>query len=384
MALSQATIDVVKATAPVVGENAEKITTTFYKIMFDRYPMVKEFFNQSHQREGLQQKALANAVVAYALNIENLGALGGAVDEITERHASLNVQPEHYPIVGECLLAAIGEVLGDAVTPEIAAAWGEAYNFLAEILTGVEKSKYEKTAEKAGGWNGYKSFKVVKKVQESASVISFYFAAEDGTPIISYDAGQYISIKMEVPELGKTVRNYSLSDWGGKYLRISVKKDGAFSEYLHESINEGDTVELNAPYGVFTLTSGDGGVVLVSGGVGVTPMLSMLHKLGKNESKRNVSFLHGIQNKEELAFEDEMKKLTAKENFSYSISFSDEGKKIGIEDLKEASNGVKETDFYICGPKGMMQSLYAGLKDWGVADENIHYEYFGPKGTIEA
>ena len=105
MALSQATIDIVKATAPVVGENAEKITTTFYKIiMFDRYPPVKEFFNQSHQREGLQQKALANAVVAYALNIENLGALGGAVDEITERHASLNVQPEHYPIVGECLL----------------------------------------------------------------------------------------------------------------------------------------------------------------------------------------------------------------------------------------------------------------------------------------
>ena len=85
MALSQATIDIVKATAPVVGENAEKITTTFYKIMFDRYPMVKEFFNQSHQREGLQQKALANAVVAYALNIENLGALGGAVDE-TLRH----------------------------------------------------------------------------------------------------------------------------------------------------------------------------------------------------------------------------------------------------------------------------------------------------------
>ena len=113
-------------------------------------------------------------------------------------------------------------------------------------------------------------------------------------------------------------------------------------------------------------------------------MLSMLHKLGKNESKREVKFLHGTQNKEELAFEDEMKKLTTKDNFSYSISFSDEGKKIGLEDLKEASNGVKETDFYICGPREMMKSLYAGLKDWGVADENIHYEYFGPKGTIEA
>ena len=109
----------------------------------------------------------------------------------------------------------------------------------------------------------------------------------------------------------------------------------------------------------------------------------MLHKLGKNESNREVKFLHGTQNQTELAFEEEIKSLTSKDNFSYSISFSDDGKKIGLDDLKEASNGVKETDFYIRGPRGMMQSLYA-LKGWGVADENIHYEYFGPKGTIEA
>ena len=95
-------------------------------------------------------------------------------------------------------------------------------------------------------------------------------------------------------------------------------------------------------------------------------------------------FLHGTQNQSELAFEEEIKELTPKDNFSYSISFSDDGKKISIEDLKEASNGVKETDFYICGPRGMMQSLYAELKGWGVMTKNIHYEYFGPKGTIEA
>jgi nitric oxide dioxygenase len=382
MALSQATIDIVKATAPVVGENAEKITNRFYPIMFERYPMVKEFFNQSHQREGLQQKALANAVVAYALNIDNLGALGGAVEGIAERHASLNVQPEHYPIVGECLLAAIGEVLGDAVTPEVANAWGEAYGFLAEILIGVEKTKYQKTADKAGGWNGYKSFKVIKKVQESASITSFYFEAADGTPIISYNSGQYISIKLDLGEEQKSVRNYSLSDWGGKNLRISVKKDGAFSTFLHDKINEGDCVELNAPYGVFKLEKGQGAVVFASGGVGVTPMLSMLHELSKNESKRKVSFLHGTQNKAELAFEDEIKSLTEKENFSYAISFSEDNKKISIADLKAASNNVKETDFYICGPVGMMKALCSDLKSWGVADENIHYEYFGPSEAI--
>ncbi|EDM28195.1 flavohemoglobin [Lentisphaera araneosa HTCC2155] len=382
MALSQETIDIVKATAPVVGENAEKITSRFYPIMFERYPMVKEFFNQSHQRDGLQQKALAGAVVAYALNIDNLGALGGAVEGITERHASLNVQPEHYPIVGECLLAAIAEVLGDAVTPEIANAWGEAYGFLAEILIGAEKAKYAKTAEKAGGWNGYKSFKVIKKVKESASITSFYFEAEDGTPIISYDSGQYISMKLDLGEEQKSVRNYSLSNWGGKYLRISVKKDGDFSTHLHDKINEGDCVELNAPYGVFKLAPGEGAVVLVSGGVGITPMLSMLNQLSKNESTREVSFLHGTQNKDELAFEDEVKALTEKDNFSYEVSFSDEGKKISIDDLKKASNNVKETDFYVCGPVGMMKALCSDLKSWGVADENIHYEYFGPSGTL--
>ena len=191
----------------------------------------------------------------------------------------------------------------------------------------LKKRKYAKTAEKAGGWNGYKSFKVVKKVKESASITSFYFEAEDGTPVISYDSGQYISMKLDLGEEQKSVRNYSLSNWGGKYLRISVKKDGAFSTHLHDKINEGDCVDLNAPYGVFKLAQGEGPVVLVSGGVGVTPMLSMLNQLSKNESKREVSFLHGTQNKDELAFEDEVKALTEKDNFSYEVSFSDEGKK---------------------------------------------------------
>ncbi|WDE98384.1 NO-inducible flavohemoprotein [Lentisphaera profundi] len=382
MALSQTTIDIVKATTPVVGANAEKITTTFYKIMFERYPMVKEFFNQTHQKAGKQQQALANAVVAYAMNIENLGALAGAVDGITERHASLNILPEHYPIVGECLLAAIAEVLGDAVTPEVADAWGEAYGFLADILIGVEKAKYAKTAEKAGGWNGYKEFKVAKKVKESASVTSFYFEAADGTPVISYDAGQYISIKLEIPGEGNIVRNYSLSDWGGESLRISVKKDGMFSTHLHNEIKEGDTVKLNAPYGVFKLDSNSRPIVLVSGGVGLTPMLSMLHKLSKTNSSRSVSFLHGTQNQSELAFENEIKELTQKSNFSVKTFFTEDNKRIGLEQLQEACDGVKETDFYICGPATMMKALYKSLKDWGVAEENIHYEYFGPSDTI--
>src|SRR5215510_2184650 len=116
-------IAIIKATAPVVARHAERITTVFYPLMFERYPQVREVFNQAHQHGGSQPRALANAVVAYASNIDNLGALGVAVERIVQKHVSLNITPPQYQIVGECLLEAIGRVLGDAVTPEIGAAW---------------------------------------------------------------------------------------------------------------------------------------------------------------------------------------------------------------------------------------------------------------------
>ncbi|HEX6960561.1 MAG TPA: globin domain-containing protein, partial [Lacipirellula sp.] len=114
--LSERTIQIVKVTAPVVAQQAEAITRRFYTLMFAGNPEVKAYFNQAHQHSGGQQKALAGAICAYAANIDNLAALGPAVELIANKHCSLGIQPEHYPIVGQHLLAAIKDVLGGAAT----------------------------------------------------------------------------------------------------------------------------------------------------------------------------------------------------------------------------------------------------------------------------
>ncbi|MCA9029018.1 MAG: NO-inducible flavohemoprotein, partial [Planctomycetaceae bacterium] len=152
--LSESTIQIVKSTAPAVAQHAEAITRRFYSLMFAGNPEVKAFFNQAHQHSGGQQKALAGAICAYAANIDNLGALGPAVELIAQKHCSLGIQREQYPIVGKHLLVAIRDVLGDAATDDVIAAWAEAYGFLAEVCIGRESEIYEEQASAAGGWNG--------------------------------------------------------------------------------------------------------------------------------------------------------------------------------------------------------------------------------------
>lgn len=140
--LSAESVAIVKATAAVVAEHARKITDTFYQTMFTNNPEALAFFNKTNQKIGKQPKALANAVVAFALNIESLGNLAGAVDIMAHKHCGLNVLPVHYSIVESNMMLAIAAVLGDAVTPEIAAAWNEALKALSKILYTREEELY--------------------------------------------------------------------------------------------------------------------------------------------------------------------------------------------------------------------------------------------------
>ena len=142
--LSQKTIDVVKSTIPVLKEHGVEITTTFYKRMFEKNPEVKEMFNMDKQNSGEQPKALAMTVLAAAQNIDNLEALLPAVKKIAQVHVDCKVKPEHYPIVGENLLAAIKEVLGDAATEDVISAWVEAYGVIAKVFIDVEADLYSK------------------------------------------------------------------------------------------------------------------------------------------------------------------------------------------------------------------------------------------------
>lgn len=261
MSLSEKTINIVKATAPVMAEHGEAITRYFYQLLFSHHPELLNIFNTSHQKTGRQQAALAAAVYGYAAHIDNLEALSDAVRRIAHKHASFNVKPEHYPIVGEHLLAAVAHVLGDAATDEILEAWAEAYQFLANLFIEVEEGIYQDSEGHSGGWRGTREFRVARKVKESDLITSFYFEPVDGKPVADFKPGQYIGLYITPHNsANRCVRQYSLSDASnGKSYRISVKREGTeaiqgvVSNYLHDYVQEGDAVELSPPAGDFFL-----------------------------------------------------------------------------------------------------------------------------------
>jgi nitric oxide dioxygenase len=405
--LSEKTIEIVKEITPVVAENAETITRRFYKLMFEGNPEVQAFFNQAHQHSGGQQKALAGAICAYFTNIDNLEALGPAVEIIAQKHCSLGIQPEHYPIVGKHLLAAIKDVMGEAATPEIIGAVAEAYEFLANVCIGREQAIYQQQESVEGGWNGYRKFVVDQKVPESEVITSFYLRPEDGGQLPRFLPGQYITVRIDHPTTPTSPRNYSLSDEPGKgHYRISVKResgmenaspDGLISTYLHDVVQPGDVLELGPPCGEFTIdptTVGERPIVFLAGGVGVTPLLSMAKSLVTQGVIAPIHFVQAAKNSGVQAFADELYKLISDKDFVEVQVLYDEPREDDVESGKCDRTGMIDTevlrqwtpiadgDFYFCGPKPFMQTVHSGLKELGVDDSRIHFEFFGPRDEI--
>ena len=319
--LSQKTIDIVKSTAPILETHGVDITTYFYKTMFEAHPELLNIFNHANQSQGRQQTALANTVYAAAKHIDQLEVLIPAVTQIAQKHRSLTVKPEHYPIVGEYLLKAIKGVLGDAATDEIIGAWGEAYGVIAQVFIDIEKEMYAEAAEKSGGWEDFKEFIVEKKVTESSLITSFYLKAKDGIRSMVLP-GQYITIRLSIPGHEYLFnRQYSLSQApGSESFRISVKREadhnpqGKVSNYLHDRLNVGDAIEVSAPAGDFYLEKGEQPVALISGGVGITPMMAMLSSIAENEPNRKTVFVHAARNKDAHAFGEEASAFVEKLN----------------------------------------------------------------------
>ena len=165
--------------------------------MFAGNPETLAYFNPAHQHAGDQQRALAGAICAYAANIDNLAALGPAVELIAQKHCSLGIRPEHYPIVGKHLLVAIKDVLGDAATDEVIAAWGEAYGLLAKIFIDREAEIYRQQAAAPGGWNGYRRFVVDRKRPRKRDRHLVLSAPGDGGPLPTFKPGQYITVNID-------------------------------------------------------------------------------------------------------------------------------------------------------------------------------------------
>lgn len=415
MPITDEQIAIVKSTVPILRTGGEALTTHFYKIMFRDHPSVRALFNQTHQSSGAQPRALANSVLAYAENIDALQNLGPVAAQIVAKHVALQVLPEHYPIVGGCLLQAIREVLGpETATDEVIAAWGAAYGQLADILIGAEAKAYKEIAETTGGWAGAREFIVAKKHAEADGIVSFHLRPADGKAVIAYKPGQYIGLQLFAGTPQEARRNYSLSQAAdGASLRITVKKEagGVVSTHLHEAVKEGDTLNVFPPSGNFVLAAPSSPAsprptVLISGGVGITPTIAMLQALSQQQEQQpsDVRFVHFSRSAAVHPFKADVEAIVAKNPAAFSHHFFYTRGADALADAAtarpadedvanydfarfdqwlptgeaSASGAGADVDVYLLGPSAFMRRMRKGLIARGVPEAQIAFEFFGP------
>lgn len=404
--LSAETIAIVKATVPALEAHGTDITARMYERLFED-EAIRDLFNQSHHgATGSQPKALAAAILAYARNIDRLEVLGGAVERIAQKHVALTIEPAHYPYVARALLAAIGDVLGAAATPAILAAWGEAFWFLANLLIGREADIYRELASQPGGWSGWRDFAIESVVEESAVIRSFTLVPVDGYPVLRHKPGQYLGFSFEVPGIGMLRRNYSISCApNDRAYRITVKREaapnpdsapGQVSTWLHDKARPGSILRVSTPAGDFFLDeAAEGPVVLLSGGVGLTPMVSMLEAIAAGRPNR-AWFVHGAENGRVHAMGGHVRKLAeGRPNIQVRTFYAaptaedragrdyDEAGFVSPAWLA-ANTPVAEGTYFLCGPKPFLRAMVKALAGMGVAAERIRYEFFGPADELIA
>lgn len=389
---SPKTLEIVKATVPVLEEHGTAITTVFYKNMFNQHPELLDIFNETNQKLGRQQTALAMTVLAAAKHLDKLAVLLPQVTQISHKHRALQILPEHYPIVGHHLIGAIKEVLGEAANDDIIDAWTEAYDEIADVFIQLEKTMYEQEM-----WEGFAPFKITEKVEAATDIAAFTVVpVNDDIDLskLSLSAGQYITVKADPEDSDHlALRHYSLySATSDKGIQFAVRRDnrnehyGLVSNHLHDHLDVGDTILLSAPAGDFELNQdliqqNDIPLVLVSAGVGVTPILSMLEAQVTANPKRPIVWVYACQNKEHQAFDSKVNELlAAADNVEKHIFYFESGQ---ILDEAWLANLPKPADIYVCGSMMFMESIIDGLMALDHGVDSVHYEPFGPKMSLE-
>ncbi|GGN45280.1 NO-inducible flavohemoprotein [Deinococcus daejeonensis] len=383
----------IRATVPALQAHGDTITRTFYARLFAAHPELLNVFNPANQQTGQQARSLAASVLAYAEHIDRPDLLTPMVQRIAHKHVSLDVHAQQYPVVGEHLLAAIAEVLGDAATPEILSAWAAAYDELAALMIGTERTLSRAGTEQPGGWSGFTPLRVTRVTPESSVITSLTLERPGGETLPTYQAGQYVSVKVKVPgDDHWHIRQYSLTAAPkGRQYRIAVKRaaGGVVSTHLHDRIREGDDLLVHVPAGDFTLRPGTRPVVLLSGGVGITPLLAMLHAALTGAPQRPVTFVHAALNRAAHAFGDEVNALAAQHPQLRTLVFYTDVQDTDQLALHYDQAGVITTaalkpvlpldaDYYYCGPAGFVATVEGILDDLHIPATRRFTETFGP------
>ncbi|MFJ5829239.1 globin domain-containing protein [Streptomyces sp. NPDC093089] len=386
--LSEQAVPVVRATLPAVGGALDQITERFYGRLFAAHPeLLRDLFNRGNQANGEQRQALAGSIAAFAVALlENPDSRPDAMlARIAHKHASLGVTSEQYKVVHEHLFAAIVEVLGEAVTPEVAQAWDEVYWLMANALIAVEARLYQESGVPEG--EVWRTMEIAERHEETADTVSFTLRHTDGTPTASFRPGQYVSVRVALPDGARQIRQYSLSAAPGRpQWRITVKRvdgdpAGEVSSWLHAHTRAGDTVEVSAPFGDLVLPEDQRPLLLASAGIGSTPMLAMLGHLATTGSTRPVTVVHADRSPASHAHADELRRLVdALPQGTLHLWYEepgDSGAHAGRADVTTLDLQAGTTA-YLCGPLPFLRAVRGDLVGGGTPAADIHYEVFGP------
>lgn len=398
--LSSTSRPIIEASVPLLQTHGELITRTFYGMLFADHPALKHVFNSGNQANGAQQQSLASAVYAYAANIDNPAALGPVVSRIAHKHAAVGVTPAQYTVVGKYLLAAIAKVLGELATPAVIAAWDEAYWLLAVELIAIEARLYHDAHIQAGQ---FLTAEVVGRTEETPSTTGFVLRGADGAPLPDFLPGQYITVVQHVRLPGedqpmRQLRQYSLSNVPGQgEWRICVKREpaegtgpsGVVSNQLCDRLRVGDRLEVSPPFGDFVLAPGTEPLVLISGGIGITPVMSMLQTSRQRQPERPVVFLHSCRDGGHQVLHDEVLAARADSGVRTQLYFEaprgedrpgQDFDQVGWMDLAGLPGDYLPAhgQYYLCGPLAFMQAQRRALLNRGVDATHIHFEVFRP------
>jgi nitric oxide dioxygenase len=383
---------VVKATAAVVAAHAEAITGCFYPRMFAAHPELLRVFNQGNQATGEQSRALAASVVAYAVQLIDPDAppFHHVMQRIAHKHISLGIRPEQYTIVGHHLLAAVGEVLGDAVTPEIASAWDEVYWLFATQLIAEEARLYQQAGVDPA--RPVRPYRVVRRIEETDNVVSLVLEPADGGELPQIAPGQYVSVFADLPDGNRQPRQYTVSSTAmGTRLQITVQRvkgtngapDGQVSSFLHDQVAVGDLLDVSAPAGDFVVQSSDAPLLLASAGAGITTVLPIVELIARTQPQRKVIVAHADRTAQDHALRDtvlhvgrQIDDFTAYTWYE-SVDPADHRSKQGLMNLSEVPL-PDDLQVFTCGPLPFMRHLRSTLLARGVPASRIRYEVFGP------
>lgn len=394
MKLSPASEAIVKATAGVVAAHAETITKTFYPDMFAAHPELMRVFNKANQAVGEQPKALAASVVAYAVNLIDPDApdFTPVMQRIAHKHVSLGIRAQEYTIVGHHLMKAVGQVLGDAVTPEVAAAWDEVYWLFGCALIAEEAKLYA-----LGGTdpeNPWRKYRVVERLEESDEIFSLVLAPVEG-PTPDHKTGQYVAIAVDLPDGSRQPRQYTISSSpSGSALRVTIKRvrgidgapDGQVSNWLGDHAQPGTVLDVSQPSGDLVLDESDAPLVLVSAGIGITPVAAILEDLSRRQPNRTVRLFHADHRHDTHTFYPSLRRQVLSMADARAQNWYEEDAdtaptlhpaRAGFMDLADADLPADPIVF-MCGPLPFMYAARKALIAQGVDPEKIRYEVFGP------